>query len=207
MAIRCPGCGKFLSSKDKKCPNCGAILGVEPEEVKVEEPVQEAEIEEEEYVEEEAPQIRKTVILEAPEGATIAEAPRIIRDGTPPIVITKYKNLYVQEPVDLSGPSYFDGRFIQFLGWTLLGFLVSLVTLGICYPLAYAWIVKWECKHTVISGYRQKFVGKAGGLIPRWLLWSFLTIITLTIFGWWTPVRLRKWKVARIILVEDYRAK
>lgn len=95
-------------------------------------------------------------------------------------------------------PSYFDGRVIQWIGWKLLGALITVITLGICYPIAYGWIVKWECKHTVVKGYRQNFNGVAASLLPRWILWEFLTLITLTIFGWWTPIRLAKWKVARL---------
>ena len=45
MAIRCPGCGKFLSAKDKICPNCGTILGEEQSEPIKMEPQNEAEYE------------------------------------------------------------------------------------------------------------------------------------------------------------------
>lgn len=101
-----------------------------------------------------------------------------------------------------NAPSYFDGKVHQYIGWNLLGALLSFVTLGICYPIAYAWLVKWECRHTVVKGYRQKFDGVVASLLPRWILWEFLTLITLTIFGWWTPIRLNKWKVTRLTWVK-----
>ena len=40
--------------------------------------------------------------------------------------------------------SYFDGGFWQLFGWTLLGAIVTSITLGICYPVAVCWICKWE---------------------------------------------------------------
>lgn len=40
----------------------------------------------------------------------------------------------------------FDGRLIQEIGWYLLGSLVTIITLGICFPLAYCWMLKWNYK-------------------------------------------------------------
>ena len=195
MAIRCPSCGKFLSSKDKVCSNCGTPIGVEPAQIKKEEKsVKEVQPKEEE------------IVLEV-ENGEISEAPAIIRPDAGPIIITKYRNVYVEQEPRFAGKSYFDGRFLQFVGWFLLGLLVTIPTAGILFPLMYGWLVKWEAKHTVICGYRVVFDGKAASLIGRWLLWYLLTIITLTIFGWWTPIRLRKWKVARLKLVKDSKRK
>ena len=190
MAKRCPSCGKFLSEKDTKCSNCGAILDGSVAPKAPEKPAK----------------VEKQVVIDS-ETVDVSPAPAIIREDAGPIIITKMD--IIEKPVDpdFSKPSYFDGRFIQYLGWNLLGGLVTLLSLGICYPLWYGWVVKWECKHTVTCGYRQVFDGKAGSLIPRWMLWELLTILTLTIFGWWTPIRLRRWKVKRIKLVPDPKAK
>ena len=105
--------------------------------------------------------------------------------------------------VDTSKESYFDGFTIQYIGWSLLGALLTIVTLGICYPLALGMIERWKAEHTVINGYRLRFDGSAGSLIPRWILWMFLTIITLGIFGLTLPVRLEKWKASRLVLVPE----
>ena len=191
MANRCPNCGKFLSAKDKKCSNCGAILSKDAKEEKVEpipveEPEEELELKDEKF--------------------EVSPAPAVIREDAGPIIVTRYQNVEVRLPADLSKPSYFDGKTIQYIGWSLLGALVTFFTLGILYPLAYGWLVKWECKHTVTSGYRQVFNGKAASLIGWWILWEFLTLITLGIFALWIPVKLRKWKVKRIKLIEDPKA-
>lgn len=99
--------------------------------------------------------------------------------------------------------TYFDGKMIQRLGWLLLGCLVTIFTLGILFPIAYVWMEKWKAKHTVINGYRHKLVAKGGTLIGRWILWELLFIVTLTIFGLWIPVKLEKWKTARMVLEFD----
>ena len=188
MANRCPNCGKFLSAKDTKCSNCGAILSKDVKEEKVEPiPVEDELVMDEEEVD-------------------VSPAPDVIREGTAPIIITKYRNVEVRLPADLSRPSYFDGKTIQYIGWSLLGSLVTIFTLGILYPLAYGWLVKWECRHTVVCGYRMVFNGKAASLIGWWILWMFLTLITLGIFGLWVPVKLARWKVKRIKLVEEPNA-
>ena len=196
MAIRCPKCGKFLSKDDSTCPNCGAAISGSKS-FRVSEPKP-------------APAPKKVVkkpVVNLEGDVKVEKAPDVIRKGADPVIITKYETIYVEEPLGFDSVSYFDGKLHQFIGWNLLGWLVTLVTLGICFPLWYGWIVKWECKHTVIRGYREYFDGKPSSLIPRWILWSFLTLITLTIFGWWTPIRLRKWKVARIRLVKDKKRK
>ena len=57
--------------------------------------------------------------------------------------------------------SYFDGKLLQLIGWSLLGALITLVTLGICYPWAVCMIYSCEAKHTVINGKRLQFDGTA----------------------------------------------
>ena len=87
--------------------------------------------------------------------------------------------------------SYFDGTLLQFIGWNLLGFLVTGLTFGICYPWACCMIYNWETKHTVIDGHRLKFTGTAMQLFGNWIKWLLLTIITLGIYSFWVRIRLK----------------
>ncbi|MCR5735608.1 MAG: DUF898 domain-containing protein [Lachnospiraceae bacterium] len=90
--------------------------------------------------------------------------------------------------------SYFDGGLLQLIGYTLLGMLVTTITLGICLPWSYTMLYNWEIKHTVINGHRLHFHGTAIGLFGNWIKWFLLTVITLGIYGLWTHIKLIKWK-------------
>ena len=92
------------------------------------------------------------------------------------------------------GKSYFDGGLLQLIGWHILGGLITVFTLGICYPWAICMIYRWEAKHTVINGHRLIFTGTALQLFGNWVKWLLLTVITLGIYGFWLNIKLIKWK-------------
>lgn len=89
--------------------------------------------------------------------------------------------------------SYFDGGLLQLIGWKLLGGLITIITLGICYPWAVCMIYRWETKHTVVDGKRLVFDGTAWQLFGSWIKWFLLTIITLGIYGFWIGIKTKKW--------------
>ncbi|GEN88530.1 DUF898 family protein [Oceanobacillus sp. FSL W8-0428] len=91
--------------------------------------------------------------------------------------------------------SFFDGGLLQFIGWVILGTLVTVFTLGICYPWSITMIYGWRINHTVIDGKRMHFSGSAVGLFGNWIKWWLLTIITLGIYGFWVFIKLEDWKV------------
>lgn len=90
--------------------------------------------------------------------------------------------------------SRFDGGLLQLIGWRLLGLLVTLCTLGICYPWAVCMVYRWEARHTVIDGHRLEFGGTALGLFWLWLKWWVLCLITCGVYGFWVCISIRKWK-------------
>ncbi len=91
--------------------------------------------------------------------------------------------------------SFFDGGLLQLIGWTLLGLLLTVLTLGICYPWALCMVYGWKINHTVIEGRRLQFTGSAIGLFGNWIKWLLLCIITLGIYSFWLYIALEKWKV------------
>ncbi|MCQ2010586.1 YjgN family protein [Sporolactobacillus sp. STSJ-5] len=91
--------------------------------------------------------------------------------------------------------SYFDGGLAQYIGYRILGFIVTIITAGICYPWSYTMIFSWKAKHTVINGQRLAFDGTAIQLFGNWIKWWILTIITLGIYGFWVFIKLEKWKI------------
>lgn len=91
--------------------------------------------------------------------------------------------------------SYFDGGLFQLIGWSILGLIITIVTVGICYPWALCMIYNWEIKHTVIQGKRLQFTGTALGLFGLWIKWWFLMLITAGIYSFWVKISLKKWIV------------
>ena len=88
--------------------------------------------------------------------------------------------------------SYFDGGLFQLIGYSIIGALITLVTLGICYPWAIVMIINWKTKHTVIDGQRLRFEGTAMGLFGSWIKWLFLIIITIGSYAFWVNIAMKK---------------
>jgi len=92
--------------------------------------------------------------------------------------------------------SYFDGGLLQQIGWTLLGALITILTLGICFPWAMCMLYRWETKHTVVEGRRLGFDGTGLQLLGKWILWMILIVITLGIYSFWVSIKVKKWIVS-----------
>src|SRR5690348_1013577 len=84
----------------------------------------------------------------------------------------------------------FDGGAATYVGTGILAFLITVLTLGICYPFAYVLRERWRAKHSYIDGRQLVFTGRALGLFGHWLKWFFLIIITLGIYLFWVGPRL-----------------
>jgi uncharacterized membrane protein YjgN (DUF898 family) len=93
-----------------------------------------------------------------------------------------------------SGRFRFDGGAGTYLGTALLGILITVVTLGICYPFALVLNERWRAKHSYIDGQRLIFTGSAMGLFGTWLKWLALTVITVGIYLFWVGPRIVQWK-------------
>ncbi len=89
--------------------------------------------------------------------------------------------------------SYFDGGLLGLILHSLFAFLVTVLTLGICYPWGIVHLIRWKTSHTVIDGHRLMFEGTAIGLFGIWLKWLLFIIITLGIYSLWVNIDLKKW--------------
>lgn len=87
----------------------------------------------------------------------------------------------------------FDGGAATYWGTAILGLLITVFTLGICYPFALVLKERWRCKHTYIDGQQLVFTGSAWGLFGNWIKWMLLTIITIGIYSFWVAPRIQKW--------------
>lgn len=93
-------------------------------------------------------------------------------------------------------PMYrFTGGAASFLGMQILGILVTVCTLGICYPWAVTMRHAWQARHTYLFGHRLRFTGSAVALFGQWVKWFLLMVVTLGIYGFWVYPRMTKWIV------------
>ena len=97
----------------------------------------------------------------------------------------------------------FDGGAGTYLGTAILAFLVTVFTVGICYPFALVLIQRWKAKHTLLNGHRLVFTGSAWGLFGNWIKWFLLSVITLGIYLFWVQPRLQKWIVEHTDISSD----
>lgn len=191
---RCPKCGAIFEGNPRNCPRCNVMFRFRDDDPKAALYVPKSSLVAKEEEKKEPEVVEK--IVEVPvEVEKVVEVPvEVEKIVEKPVAFIPAKN---------SENTYFDGKTGQYFGLALLGALLTTVTLGILYPLAWAWLKKWEINHTVVNGYRLKFDGKVGSLIGRWILWELLIVVTLTIFAWFVPVRLNKWATARTTVVFD----
>lgn len=63
----------------------------------------------------------------------------------------------------------FDGGAGTYLGTAILAFLITVSTLGICYPYALVLRQRWIAKHTYIDSRQLKFTGTGFGLFGHWI--------------------------------------
>ncbi len=99
-------------------------------------------------------------------------------------------------PLPVEGEhSYFDGGFFAYLGIHLLANFLTGITLGIAFPWMSCWRLRWQMRHTVVSGKRLSFDGRGVQLIGRYLLWMLLSVITFGIYSLWMGVAIKKWQV------------
>lgn len=104
------------------------------------------------------------------------------------------------EPIkkEVRTDSYFDGGLIELIGWKLLSFLITIVTLGIAAPWGACMIYSYEINHTVYNGKRLKFEGTGGDLFVNIFKWVLLSIITLGIYTLFIPIKKTKWVISHI---------
>ena len=95
-----------------------------------------------------------------------------------------------------SNNSYFDGSFIKYLGYSILAFLITLFSLTLAKPWADKLIIEYKISHTVYNGKRLKFEGRGSELFVERFKWILLSIITLGIYSFWIPIKMKQWVVS-----------
>ena len=89
----------------------------------------------------------------------------------------------------------FDGGAATYWGTSILSLLITILTIGICYPYALVLKQRWIAKHTIVEGRRLRFTGTGIGLFGNWIKWLVLILVTLGIYSLWVIPRVNKWVV------------
>jgi len=103
--------------------------------------------------------------------------------------------------LEFDGKSKFDGNTFQYIGWKILGGILTLITLGIALPFAITFVERWKCNHSVINGRRLSFNGNGVQLLGKWILWLFLILITFGIYAFFVSVKMKAWVVKHTDMV------
>lgn len=93
----------------------------------------------------------------------------------------------------------FTGGAASWFGTQILGLLITVCTLGICYPFAVVLVERWRAKNTYLQGRQLAFVGTGWGIFGLWMKWLLLCIITVGIYSFWMYPRLVQWKVEKTV--------
>ena len=88
-----------------------------------------------------------------------------------------------------------DGGLFELIVLSIIGYFITAITFGICFPWALCLVYGWKINHTTIEGRRLKFNGTAVSLFTQWIKGLVVTIITLGIYGFWVGIKLEQWKV------------
>ena len=94
------------------------------------------------------------------------------------------------------GESKWEGCLLGAIGINLLMILITACTLGIGAPWALCMKERWVASHTVLDGKRLRFDGQGGELFVTYLKWYLFTVITIGIYGFFVPTKLKQWKVS-----------
>ena len=132
---------------------------------------------------------------ELPEGAkTCAKCGTAVPNAADPNNNAAANSGLVPIITDVPKPEskFTGGAFANFF-MVLLCAIVSIITVGLAAPSMICWRQRWIAKHTYIDGKHLEFYGKGGKLLGRFILWIFLSVITLGIYSFFMAVKLEKW--------------
>ncbi len=104
--------------------------------------------------------------------------------------------------VGQGGPWYEDIQEPTTLALVAVGAI--LCGIGFCWACIIG--IKYDIKHSVVSGNRMKFKANTWNLFWNCVKWTILTIITIGIYALWMPIKVRKWTLKHTVceLDEEY---
>ncbi len=92
--------------------------------------------------------------------------------------------------------SKFTGGLLSFVVNCILAWIVTVFTLGICFPWAVCIMINWFVKHVEIDGQKLTFDGNGAQLFGNYIKWWLLIIVTFGIYSWWVGIKMSNWVVS-----------
>lgn len=128
-----------------------------------------------------------------------AEAKEQAKQQNAPAPVMSYDGKFFNGEVK---SEFTGGAFGLFFVKLFVGFASS-VTLGLALPAMICFYNKWIASHTVINGRKMYFDGKGIQLFGKYVLWTFLSIITIGIYSFWYAVNMKKWITSHTHYVDE----
>jgi len=91
------------------------------------------------------------------------------------------------------------GSYFWLIIWTGL---LSIISFGLLWPVAYAAQQRWISHNTYIDGKQLVFLGKGLGIFAVWLKILLLTLITAGIYASWGYCALKRWQVNNLYFAD-----
>ena len=99
--------------------------------------------------------------------------------------------------------SKWDGGVLDIFITCLVAGLICLFTIGLGFPWALVYIIKFLVRHLVIDGERYIFDGTGGQFLATWIKWFILIVITCGIYSFWVLPQMYNWIASHIHKAEE----
>jgi len=93
------------------------------------------------------------------------------------------------------GKFEFRGKGLSYLWLAIWTGLLTVLTLGLLWPVAYASQQRWVARNTYVDGKQLVFLGSGLGIFATWLKIMLLSVITLGIYAPWGWCAVKRWQV------------
>ena len=97
-----------------------------------------------------------------------------------------------------SRESKWDGGVLDIFVTCLVAALICLFTLGLGFPWALVYVIKFFVSHLVIDGERYIFDGTGGQFLVTWIKWFILIVLTCGIYSFWVVPKMYNWVASHL---------
>ena len=100
------------------------------------------------------------------------------------------------------GKFEFYGKGLSYLWLTIWTAVLTTLTVGLLWPVAYTAQQRWVARNTRIDGKQLVFKGSGLGIFVLWLKILFLSVITIGIYAPWGWCAIKRWQVNNLYFAD-----